>query len=91
MLRIKNRRRSGGGPHCLVANPIKLYLSLILFLFFVVKIGHFILNDFSLCNIHASLTAKICKRRKKFVGFARLQTYFNHLKSKLIAIWRILF
>jgi len=34
-------------------------------MFFAVNLGHFIINYFFTCNKHASLTAKIRKRRKK--------------------------
>jgi len=49
-------------------DPTKLFF--LLFIFFVIKLGHFTINNFiSVCNKNASLPAKngeiLCFRRKK--------------------------
>jgi hypothetical protein len=56
-----------------VGNPIKnfLFANDDFFRFFAVKLGHFIINEFFfLCNKHTSLTLKIGKLKKGFIGSA---------------------
>jgi len=45
-----------------VANPMNT--NKYFFPYIAVRLGHFIHNEFSICNKHASLTAKIGKQRK---------------------------